>query len=241
MGLFSRKKHDKKVSEYFVTDNEVSEKIREEEIKRRLENKILYDKVVKQELAGQKEASQPLLVFVSSRGARVLGFPVSYGEEGDRVLIYYQKKPPGFLDDLWWTIKSFFGAEWPGGILIAQRELVKFTEDAITVFGDKIRSTLDTNVYEVVPAVEDPVTRASLAAYEAVKTERDLLYEALKKQYLLFDRLISEAALMNVSYKQYRQMKEVDRKTKKEKSELSGNEFTALPVLRLIDEGGDEE
>lgn len=227
MGLFRKDKPPTK---------EIREEIKEEEIKRAVRDKKLYDRIIAEDLAGIKGIEQPNLVLVTSqRGAERLGTPLSFIILDGFYYIKFMPQPPTFSDALLTPIKKLIGIKPKAYVLKVHKDLVVFNDEAVTVFAEKIIHDVETNIITVIAPASDIVTKKGLDSYEALIHERDVLKEKLEMVLEQEKKLIEIAMTLNPYIKLYRK-KSAENKEEGEKSEdLFGFELGSFQL------GGDQK
>ena len=195
MGLFDRFKRKKKKREpgQIVMSDEEAALLNldlEEEIEKRVEERIKKHRILAQRMSQIKETYQKLLIAVTpEEGSIILGYPEAYLINYDEYWIYYQERPPSWLDHIWFSLARIFGKQPPHKILKAHKKIVQFNNETITVYCKTIEEIVGTGQQEAIPMVVHPTITRGWEAYEAVKAERDkyrekyfyLLHEAKKE------------------------------------------------------------
>ncbi len=225
-----------------MTDDQFAELVRlddfslEEKVEQRVEERLRQQRILAQRMSQIKETYQKLLVAVTpEEGSIILGFPPeAYLINYDEYWIYYQERPPSWLDSVWWSLARFFGKRPPHKVLKANKKIVQFNNETITVYCKTIEEIVGTGQQEAIPMVVHPAISRGWEAYEAVKAERDkyrqkyfdLLHEAKREVEL--------ALQINPRVKVY--WKEKEQQGKKQEERFGGTEmaFEENPVKREL-------
>ncbi|BAD84584.1 hypothetical protein, conserved [Thermococcus kodakarensis KOD1] len=224
-----------------MTDDQFAELVRlddfslEEKVEQRVEERLRQQRILAQRMSQIKETYQKLLVAVTpEEGSIILGFPEAYLINYDEYWIYYQERPPSWLDSVWWSLARFFGKRPPHKVLKANKKIVQFNNETITVYCKTIEEIVGTGQQEAIPMVVHPAISRGWEAYEAVKAERDkyrqkyfdLLHEAKREVEL--------ALQINPRVKVY--WKEKEQQGKKQEERFGGTEmaFEENPVKREL-------
>jgi len=224
MRLFSRDKSP---------ENKIKEDIREEEIKKTVRDKLLYERIIAEELAGLKGLPQPnLLIITKDRGAEWLGTPLSFIVIDNFYYILFQPRPETFSDALFRPLKRLFGVREQKYVLKVEKHLVKFNEEAVTVFAEKLIHDVQTNIITVVAPSVHPVEGTAIDSYEALLRERDILKEKLEIVLEQEKKLIEVAMTLNPAIKLYK---------KSQKQTEEGEKKEDLFGFQLDFVGGDEK
>ena len=238
MGLFDRFKRKKKKREpgqIVMTDEEAAllNLDLEEEIEKRVEERIKKHRILAQRMSQIKETYQKLLIAVTpEEGSIILGYPEAYLINYDEYWIYYQERPPSWLDHLWFSLARFFGKQPPHKILKAHKKIVQFNNETITVYCKTIEEIIGTGQQEAIPLVIHPVIKRGWEAYEAVKAERDKYRE--KYFYLLQEAKKEVELALNINPRVKVYWKEKEQQGKKTEERFGGTEmeFDANPIRR---------
>jgi len=239
---FKKKKKAKRQLGVVMSDEQVAELVRldefslEEKIEERVEERLKQQRILAQRMSQIKETYQKLLIAVTpEEGAIILGYPEAYLVNYDEYWIYYQERPPSWLDSVWWSLGRFFGKKPPHKILKANKKIVQWNAETITVYCKTIEEIIGTGQQEAIPMVVHPAITRGWEAYEAVKAERDkyrqkyfdLLHEAKKEVEL--------ALQINPRVKVYWKEKEQQGKNKVEER-FGGTEmaFEENPIKREL-------
>jgi len=246
MGLFDRfrkKKKAKREPGIIMNDEEAADYFMslrefdlEEEIEKRVEERIKQQRILAQRMSQIKPTYQKLLIAVTpDEGSIILGYPESYLINYDEYWIYYQERPPSWLDSLWWSLARFVGKQPPHKILKAHKKTVKFNNEAITVYAQSITEYRGTGIQEAIPIVVHPAIKAGWEAYEAVKAERDKYKEKYFELLRLSKKEVELALNINPRVKVYWKDKDKEGKNK-EKEHFGGIEmaFDENPIRREL-------
>jgi|GEM_PF-1306949 hypothetical protein len=227
---------DEEAASYFISLKEFD---LEEEIEKRVEERVKQMRILAQRMSQIKPTYQKLLIAVTpDEGSIILGHPVSYMINYDEYWIYYQERPPSWLDSLWWSLVRFFGRQPPHKILKAHKKITKFNNEAITVYCQSISEYRGTGIQEAIPVVVHPAIKAGWEAYEAVKAERDKYKEKYFTLLREAKREVELALHINPRVKVY--WKEKEQKGKNiQKEHFGGTELTfdnENPIRRELKE-----
>lgn len=236
-GFLKRKKqsNERQPRGIIASDEQFVQMIDDEEIERRVYERLKYQKIQYQKIAQLKEATQGLLVLVSpTRGSIILGYPVSYFANDGEYWIYFEERPPSWLDSITAAFKKLFGDDSRYKVLKARKEITQFNDETITVYADDVKETLVVGILEAIPVVQHPAIPRGWDAYEAVKAERDLYREKFFELLRLGKLEVELALQMNPRVKTY--WKELEKKNNKQTEELGGveMEFIENPVKRMF-------
>ncbi len=240
MGLFDRFRRKKKKSEVgqiVMTDEEAAllNFDLEEEVEKRVEERIQKHRILAQRMSQIKETYQKLLIAVTpEEGSIILGYPESYLINYDEYWIYYQERPPSWLDSLWWSLARFVGKQPPHKILKAHKKIVQFNNETITIYCKTIEEIVGTGQQEAIPMVVHPTITRGWEAYEAVKAERDKYRE--KYFYLLQEAKKEVELALNINPRVKIYWKDREKDGKKEKEKFGGTEmaFDENPIRREL-------
>jgi len=238
MGLFDRFKRKKKKREpgQIVMSDEEAALLNldlEEEIEKRVEERIKKHRILAQRMSQIKETYQKLLIAVTpEEGSIILGYPEAYLINYDEYWIYYQERPPSWLDHLWFSLARFFGKQPPHKILKAHKKIVQFNNETITVYCKTIEEIVGTGQQEAIPMVVHPTITRGWEAYEAVKAERDKYRE--KYFYLLQEAKKEVELALNINPRVKVYWKEKKQQGKKTEERFGGTEmeFDVNPIKR---------
>ena len=238
MGLFDkfrRKKRKREPSRIIMTDEEAAllNFDLEKEIEKRVEERIKQHRLLAQRMSQIKEAYQKLLIAVTpEEGSIILGYPEAYLINYDEYWIYYQERPPSWLDHLWFSLARFFGRQPPHKILKAHKRIVQFNNETITVYCKTIEEIVGTGQQEAIPMVIHPTITRGWEAYEAVKAERDKYRE--KYFYLLNEAKKEVELALNINPRVKVYWKEKEQQGKKTEERFGGTEmeFDVNPIKR---------
>lgn len=239
--LRKKKKKPKRQLGIVMSDEQVAELVRldefslEEKIEERVEERLKQQKILAQKMSQIKPAYQKLLLAVTPEdGAIILGYPESYTIMYDEYWIYYQERPPSWLDSLWWSLARFLGKQPPHKVIKAHKKIVQWNTETITILAKSIVEYRGTGVQEAIPMTIHPAIPRGWEAYEAVKAERDkyrdkyfrLLHEAQKEVELALN--------INPRVKVY--WKEKEQQGKKSEERFGGTEmiFEDNPIKREL-------
>ncbi len=235
---FKKKKKAKRQLGVVMSDEQVAELVRLDEfsLEEKIEERLKQQRILAQRMSQIKETYQKLLIAVTpEEGAIILGYPEAYLVNYDEYWIYYQERPPSWLDSVWWSLGRFFGKKPPHKILKANKKIVQWNAETITVYCKTIEEIIGTGQQEAIPMVVHPAITRGWEAYEAVKAERDkyrqkyfdLLHEAKKEVEL--------ALQINPRVKVYWKEKEQQGKNKVEER-FGGTEmaFEENPIKREL-------
>jgi len=224
MRLFSRKSE---------LEKQVQEEIREEEIKKTVRDKLLYEKIIAEELAGLKELPQAnLLIITKDRGAEWLGTPLSFIVIDNFYYILFQPRPESFSDALFRPLGRLLGRKEQKYVLKVEKHLVKFNEESVSVFAEKLVHDVQTNIITVIAPAVHPVESTAIDSYEALLRERDILKEKLEMVLEQEKKLIELAMTLNPAIKLYK---------KSQKQTEEGEKKEDLFGFQLDFVGGDEK
>lgn len=205
----------------------------EEEVEKRVEERLKQQRILAQRMSQIKETYQKLLVAVTpEEGSIILGFPEAYLINYDEYWIYYQERPPSWLDSTWWSLARFFGKRPPHKILKANKKIVQFNNETITVYCKTIEEIVGTGQQEAIPVVIHPAIPRGWEAYEAVKAERD---KYRQKYFDLLNEAKKEVELalqINPRVKVY--WKEKEQRGKKERFGGTEMAFDENPIRREL-------
>lgn len=238
MGLFDRFKRKKKKREsgqIVMTDEEAAllNLDIEEEIEKRVEERIKKHRILAQRMSQIKETYQKLLIAVTpEEGSIILGYPEAYLINYDEYWIYYQERPPSWLDHIWFSLARIFGKQPPHKILKAHKKIVQFNNETITVYCKTIEEIVGTGQQEAIPMVVHPTITRGWEAYEAVKAERDKYRE--KYFYLLHEAKKEVELALNINPRVKVYWKEKKQQGKKTEERFGGTEmeFDVNPIKR---------
>ncbi len=238
MGLFDRFKRKKKKREpgQIVMSDEEAALLNldiEEEIEKRVEERIKKHRILAQRMSQIKETYQKLLIAVTpEEGSIILGYPEAYLINYDEYWIYYQERPPSWLDHLWFSLARVFGKQPPHKILKAHKKIVQFNNETITVYCKTIEEIVGTGQQEAIPMVVHPTITRGWEAYEAVKAERDKYRE--KYFYLLQEAKKEVELALNINPRVKVYWKEKKQQGKKTEERFGGTEmeFDVNPIKR---------
>ena len=229
MGLFDRFKRKKKKREpgQIVMSDEEAALLNldlEEEIEKRVEERIQKHRILAQRMSQIKETYQKLLIAVTpEEGSIILGYPEAYLINYDEYWIYYQERPPSWLDHIWFSLARIFGKQPPHKILKAHKKIVQFNNETITVYCKTIEEIVGTGQQEAIPMVVHPTITRGWEAYEAVKAERDKYRE--KYFYLLQEAKKEVELALNINPMVKTYWKHKEQEGKKQKEEFAGTEM----------------
>jgi len=232
---FRRKKRKREPSRIIMTDEEAAllNFDLEKEIEKRVEERIKQHRLLAQRMSQIKEAYQKLLIAVTpEEGSIILGYPEAYLINYDEYWIYYQERPPSWLDHLWFSLARFFGRQPPHKILKAHKRIVQFNNETITVYCKTIEEIVGTGQQEAIPMVIHPTITRGWEAYEAVKAERDKYRE--KYFYLLNEAKKEVELALNINPRVKVYWKEKEQQGKKTEERFGGTEmeFDVNPIKR---------
>jgi len=211
----------------------VKEELKEEEIKKTVRDKLLYEKIIAEELAGLKALPQPnLLIITAERGAEWLGTPLSFITIENFYYILFQPRPPSFSDALFRPLKRLLGAKEEKYVLKVEKHLVKFNEESVSVFAEKLVHDVQTNIITVIAPAIHPVDGTAIDSYETLLRERDILKEKLEMVMEQEKKLIELAMTLNPAIKLYK---------KSQKQNEEGEKKEDLFGFQLDFFGGDEK
>ena len=238
MGLFDkfrRKKKKREPGQIIMSDEEAAllNFDLEEEVEKRVEERIQKHRILAQRMSQIKETYQKLLIAVTpEEGSIILGYPEAYLINYDEYWIYYQERPPSWLDHLWFSLARVFGRQPPHKILKAHKKIVQFNNETITVYCKTIEEIVGTGQQEAIPMVVHPTITRGWEAYEAVKAERDKYRE--KYFYLLQEAKKEVELALNINPRVKVYWKEKEQKGKEQKEAFGGTEmeFDANPIRR---------
>ena len=232
---FKRKKRKREPSRIIMTDEEAAllNFDLEKEIEKRVEERIKQHRLLAQRMSQIKEAYQKLLIAVTpEEGSIILGYPEAYLINYDEYWIYYQERPPSWLDHLWFSLARIFGKQPPHKILKAHKKIVQFNNETITVYCKTIEEIVGTGQQEAIPMVIHPTITRGWEAYEAVKAERDKYRE--KYFYLLNEAKKEVELALNINPRVKVYWKEKEQQGKKTEERFGGTEmeFDVNPIKR---------
>lgn len=228
---FKKKKRAKRQLGVVMSDEQVAELVRldefslEEKIEERVEERLRQQRILAQKMSQIKPTYQKLLIAVTpDDGAIVLGYPESYMVNYDEYWIYYQERPPSWLDSLWWSLARFLGKQPPHKVLKAHKKIVQWNNETITVLAKTITEYRGTGIQEAIPMTIHPAIPAGWEAYEAVKAERDKYREKYFNLLHEAKREVELALQINPRVKVYWKEKE-DPRTGKKVEKFGGSEM----------------
>jgi len=232
---FKRKKKKREPSRIIMTDEEAAllNLDIEEEIEKRVEERIKKHRILAQRMSQIKETYQKLLIAVTpEEGSIILGYPEAYLINYDEYWIYYQERPPSWLDHIWFSLARIFGKQPPHKILKAHKKIVQFNNETITVYCKTIEELVGTGQQEAIPMVVHPTITRGWEAYEAVKAERDKYRE--KYFYLLHEAKKEVELALNINPRVKVYWKEKKQQGKKTEERFGGTEmeFDVNPIKR---------
>jgi len=238
LGLFDRFKRKKKKREpgQIVMSDEEAALLNldlEEEIEKRVEERIRQHRILAQRMSQIKETYQKLLIAITpEEGSIILGYPEAYLINYDEYWIYYQERPPSWLDHIWFSLARIFGKRPPHKILKAHKKIVQFNNETITVYCKTIEEIVGTGQQEAIPMVIHPTITRGWEAYEAVKAERDKYRE--KYFYLLHEAKKEVELALNINPRVKVYWKEKEQQGKKTEERFGGTEmeFDVNPIKR---------
>lgn len=214
----------------------------EEEVEKRVEERFKQQRVLAQRMSTLKQTQQKLLIAITpEEGAIVLGYPEAFLINYDEYWIYYQERPPSWLDSIFYSLGRIFGKQPPHKILKAHKKIVQFNPETITVYCKTIQEIIGTGQQEAIPMVVHPNITRGWEAYEAVKAERDKYRE--KYFYLLQETRKEIELALNINPRVKVYWKEKEQQGKKQEERFGGTEmaFDDNPIHRefktLLGEG----
>ncbi len=197
----------------------------EDEVEKRVEERLKQQRVLAQRMSQIKEAYQKLLIAVTpEEGSIVLGFPEAFLINYDEYWIYYQERPPSWLDQVFFSLGRIFGKRPPHKILKANKKIVQFNNETITVYCKTIQEIVGTGQQEAIPLAVHPAVTRGWEAYEAVKAERDKYREKYFNLLHEAKREVELALHINPRVKIY--WKEKEQQGKKQKEHFGGTEMS---------------
>ncbi|ALM76220.1 hypothetical protein [Thermococcus barophilus] len=223
---------DEEAASYFMSLKEFD---LEEEIEKRVEERIRQQRILAQRMSQIKPTYQKLLIAVTpEEGSIILGYPESYMINYDEYWIYYQERPPNWLDHIWWSLARIFGKQPPHKILKAHKKIVQFNNETITVYCQSVTEYRGTGIQEAIPMVVHPAITAGWEAYEAVKAERDKYKEKYFELLRLSKKEVELALQINPRVKVYWKEKEQQGKKTEERFGGTEMEFEENPIKREL-------